>query len=207
MILHILYLKLELSHWTLNVWCDFCYVNKKKVQKMSDLIELKQVTREDAEILHKLQIEAFMPLYEKYQDDDTNPAKESLEKVTKKIVEGNSDFYFILFNGEKAGGVRVKWYKGKKVYENVNWISPIFIIPKFQNRGIASNVIKQLFDMYPNTIEWRLDTIKQEKGNCHLYEKCGFVRTGDEIVVNKNMTLIDYTKNCVEVRRFKEKDF
>ena len=36
-------------------------------------------------------------------------------------------------------------------------------------------MIEQLFGIYPNTIEWRLDTIKQETGNCHLYEKYGFV--------------------------------
>ena len=173
---------------------------------MNDLIELKLITREDAECLHKLQIEAFMPLYEKYQDDATSPAKESLETLTKKIVEDNSDFYFILFNGEKAGAVRVKWHNGGKVYENVNWISPIFIVSRFQNKGIASNVIKQLFTIYPNIIEWRLDTIKQEEKNCYLYEKCGFVRTGDETVVNENMTLVDYVKSCIEVRRFKKED-
>ena len=182
------------------------YVYKKEVQKMNDLIELKLITREDAECLHKLQIEAFMPLYEKYQDDATSPAKESLETITKKIVDDNSDFYFILFNGEKAGAVRVKWHKGQKVHKNVNWISPIFVIPKFQNKGIASNVIKQLFDIYPNTIEWWLSTIKQEEKNCHLYEKCGFVRTGDEIVVNENMTLVFYVKSYIEVRRFKKED-
>lgn len=55
-------------------------------------------------------------------------------------------------------------------------------------------MIEQLFDTYPDTIEWRLDTIKQEKGNCHLYEKCDFVRTGEEIVVNKKMTLVKYVK-------------
>lgn len=182
------------------------YVYKKEVQKMSDLIELKLITREDAECLHKLQIEAFMPLYEKYQDDATSPAKESLETITKKIVDDNSDFYFILFNGKKAGAVRVKWHKGQKVHKNVNWISPIFVIPKLQNKGVASNVIKQLFDIYPNTIEWWLSTIKQEEKNCHLYEKCGFVRTGDEIVVNENMTLLFYVKSYIEVRRFKEED-
>ena len=147
-----------------------------------------------------------MPLYEKYQDDATSPAKESLETITKKIVDDNSDFYFILFNGEKAGAVRVRWHKGQKVHKNVNWISPIFVIPKFQNKGIASNVIKQLFDIYPNTIEWWLSTIKQEEKNCHLYEKCEFVRTGDEIVVNENMTLVFYVKSYIEVRRFKEED-
>ena len=173
---------------------------------MSELIELKLVTEGEAESLHRLQVEAFMPLYEKYQDDDTSPAKESLERVTEKIIEDNSDFYFIVFHGEKVGGVRVRWYQGKMIYENVNWISPIFIIPKFQNKGIASKVIEQLFGIYPNTIEWRLDTIKQETGNCHLYEKCGFVRDGEDIVVNEKMTLVGYVKNCINVRRFEEED-
>ena len=75
---------------------------------MRDLIELKLATEEEAESLHRLQVEAFMPLYEKYQDDDTSPAKESIERVTEKIIEKNSDFYFILFHKEKVGGVRVR---------------------------------------------------------------------------------------------------
>lgn len=178
----------------------------EEVHGMRELIELKLVTEVEAECLHRLQLEAFMPLYEKYQDDETSPAKESLERVTEKIMEVNSDFYFIMFNGDKIGGVRVRWYQGKTVYENVNWISPIFIIPKYQNKGIASKVIEQLFAIYPNTIEWRLDTIKQETGNCHLYEKCGFVRIDDDIVINEKMTLVNYVKNCINVRRFKKKD-
>lgn len=173
---------------------------------MIDFIELKLVTEEDAECLYRLQVEDFMPLHEKYQDDETSPAKESLEKVTGKIVEEHSDFYFIEFHGEKVGGVRVRWHQGKKVFKNVNWISPIFIIPKYQNKGIASRAIEKLFELYPDTIEWRLDTIKQEAGNCHLYEKCGFVKVGKEKIVNKKMTLVDYVRNCTNVRRFEEKD-
>ena len=88
------------------------------------------------------------------------------------------------------------------MHENVNWISPIFHNSQISNKGIASTVIEQLFGFYPNTIEWRLDTIKQETGNCHLYEKCGFVRVGEDIVVNEKMTLVGYVKNCINVRRF-----
>lgn len=165
---------------------------------MGDLIQLKPAAEEEAECLHKLQIEAFTPLYEKYQDDDTSPAKESLEKVTAKIAEQNSDFYFIIYQGEKVGGVRVRWHQGNKVYQDVKWISPIFIIPEQQNKGIAGRVIESLFNIYPDTVEWRLDTIKQEAGNCHLYEKCGFVRAGGETTVNGTMTLVNYVKNCTE---------
>ena len=62
---------------------------------MNDSIELKLVTEDEAECLHRLQVEAFMPLYEKYQDDDTSPAKESLKRVTEKIIEENSDFHCV----------------------------------------------------------------------------------------------------------------
>ena len=160
---------------------------------MNDVIELELITSGEAEGLRKLQVEAFIALYEKYRDDITSPAKESLEKITQKIIEDNSDFYFILFNGKRVGGVRVKWHNGR----NVKWISPIFVIPQFQNKGIASAVIERLFEMYSSdTIEWRLDTIKQEEKNCYLYEKCGFVRVDNETVINEKMTLVEYTKIC-----------
>ena len=160
---------------------------------MNDVIELELITSGEAECLHKMQVEAFIALYEKYRDDITSPAKESLEKITQKIVEDNSDFYFILFNGKRVGGARVKWHNGR----NVKWISPIFVIPQFQNKGIASAVIEQFFEMYSSdTIEWRLDTIKQEEKNCYLYEKCGFVRVDNETVINEKMTLVEYTKIC-----------
>lgn len=160
---------------------------------MNDVIELELITSGEAEGLRKLQVEAFIALYEKYRDDITSPAKESLEKITQKIIEDNSDFYFILFNGKRVGGVRVKWHNGR----NVKWISPIFVIPRFQNKGIASAVIERLFEVYSSdTIEWRLDTIKQEEKNCYLYEKCRFVRVGNETVINEKMTLVEYTKTC-----------
>ena len=141
---------------------------------MNDLIKLKLVTEDEAECLHRLQVEAFMPLYEKYQDDDTSPAKESLKKVTEKIIDTNSDYYFVVFHGEKVGGVRVSRHKGEKVYKDVNWISPIFIIPEFQNKGIASTVIEQLFDIYPDTIEWRLFL----RGAFRVDAKSGFCGSG-----------------------------
>ncbi len=161
---------------------------------MRDVIELSLATKEEALVLHRLQVEAFLPLYEKYHDDETSPAKENLQRITDKITEDNSDFYFIEYNSEKVGGVRVRYHQGEKVLENVNWISPVFIIPEFQNKGIATCVIEKLFKLYPDAEEWRLDTIKQEPGNCHLYEKCGFVKSGEDIIVNENMTLVKYVK-------------
>lgn len=106
-----------------------------------------------------------------------------LEEVQRK----NTQYYLIEFQGEKLGGVRVR-NKVNKVFN----MGPIFIKTTCQNKGIGYTVLQKLFGMYPQATEWELTTILQEKRNCHLYEKCGFVRVGDERQVNDRMTLIDY---------------
>lgn len=132
--------------------------------------------------------------------------------LISEVVEGGeitdrtkSDFYIIEYENEPVGGIRVRNHNGGNIMEGVRWISPIFVIPSFQGKGIAQKVIDKVFNMYPDTLTWRLDTIKQEPGNCHLYEKCGFVRYGDEDVINGKMTLVKYEKSCVRVRRITDK--
>ena len=78
--------------------------------------------------------------------------------------------------------------------ESCFYISPIFILPKYQGQGIGYVAIQKAFEMYPDIKVRKLDTILQEKGNCHLYEKCGFQRIGEEQVINEKMTLINYEK-------------
>lgn len=163
---------------------------------MQSKINLVRATKKDVKMLHRLQVEAFLPLYEKYHDDDTNPAKEPEDKLRKKLEDINGDFYIIYNEDMPVGGVRVNFKKGNNdvVTGNVKWISPLFIIPEYQNRGIAQEALKQIFELYSDTISWRLYTIKQEAGNCHLYEKCGFVRVGEEKNINDKMALIKYEK-------------
>lgn len=156
---------------------------------MREDIKLVLATRDDAELIHQMKYEAFLPLYEKYHDDETSPVKETLEKVIMKLEQETTDYYLIRYQGENVGAVRVC-----ERQENVFYISPIFILPAYQNRGIAHTVIQLLFEKYRRAVTWRLDTILQEKGNCHLYEKCGFVRVGEEKKVNEKMTLIDYER-------------
>lgn len=173
---------------------------------MQEVIKLVKATGEDTKLLYGLQVRSFMPLYEKYHDDDTSPAKESEERLFHKIEDANSDFYLVYMEKKPVGGVRVSHHHGKTAVENVEWISPIFIIPEYQNRGIAQLVIRRLFELYPKTITWRLGTIKQEQRNCHLYEKLGFQKVGTEQIVNDKMTLIVYEKTCVSPRRFRRED-
>lgn len=40
-----------------------------------------------------------------------------------------------------------------------------------------------------------VDTILQEAGNCYLYEKMGYHRSGRQTEVNEKMTIVGYEKD------------
>lgn len=44
-------------------------------------ITLKPALLEEAALIHEMKYRAFLPLYETYQDHNTNPAMETLEKT------------------------------------------------------------------------------------------------------------------------------
>ena len=152
-------------------------------------IKLSKADRSDCRQIHEIQIKTFQPLLEKYQDYDTNPASESLEKIEYKFNQDSTDYHFLMADDVKIGVVRVV-----KLSENIHRISPIFILPEFQNNGYAQMALAEVESLYPNIREWHLDTIKQEKKLCYLYEKCGYVATGKEEDIKDGMTIAYYCK-------------
>ena len=152
-------------------------------------ISLTKSSSKDAEIIHTMQIKSFMPLLEKYQDYETSPVNEPIEKIIDKINQSFTDYYIIKSDSLDVGGVRIV-KKNDKRYR----VSPIFILPKYQGKGIAQKVFQILEEMYSDANEWELDTILQEQGNCHLYEKVGYKQTGEMKVINDRLTLVFYKK-------------
>ena len=140
-------------------------------------------------MIHEMQVKAFMPLLEKYQDYDTNPANESLEKIITKFNQSFTDYYLIKHFDVIIGGIRVV-KKGNKTFR----VSPIFILPEHQGKGLAQEVFTQIEQIYNDAKSWELDTILQEAGNCYLYEKLGYKRTGETKIINDEMTIVFYKK-------------
>ena len=162
------------------------------VTEMMNRVKLEEVREDEIQQLYDMQIKSFMPLYEKYHDE-MSPANEPIEKVRAKALSENRKYYFIVKDGARMGAINV----GRKLHdpeESCFYISPLFVLPKYQNQGIGYVAIQKAFALYPEVRVWKLDTILQESGNCHLYEKCGFVRVGEEHVINEKMTLVDYEK-------------
>ena len=155
-------------------------------------IKLREVTEEEIPELYNMQVKSFMPLYEKYHDDGS-PAIEPIERVKRRFAVENRKYYFIMKDGARVGAINIGHNDPNE--KKVAFISPLFVLPEFQNRGIGYVAIQKAFETLPEVTTWKLDTILQEPANCHLYEKCGFVRVGEEKVINENMTLIDYELN------------
>lgn len=153
-------------------------------------VSLRQATIEDAEIIWKMQVEAFTDLLEKYQDYDISPATESFEKIKGKFEQLWTTYYFIM-NGEiKVGAVCVI----KKDDGSRKRISPIWIMKEFRNMGYAQQAFEELEKIY-GADGWCLDTILQEEGNIHLYEKIGYHQTGKVESINERMDIIFFEKN------------
>ncbi|MCR4961891.1 MAG: GNAT family N-acetyltransferase [Lachnospiraceae bacterium] len=161
------------------------------VTEMMNRVKLEEVKDDEIGQLYSLQIDSFMPLYEKYHDEGS-PAIEPIEKVIARTKQQNRRYYFIVKDGARVGAVNLgyKTADGPSTY----YISPLFIHPKYQNQGIGHVAILKSFELHPEAKVWKLSTIKEEPGNCHLYEKFGFVRVGEEQKVNDAMTLIDYER-------------
>ena len=144
----------------------------------------------DCEKIWSLQIEAFTDLLAKYQDYETSPGNEPKENIQAKLLDEFTFFYFIYFEDEIAGAVRVVDRKNG----DRKRVAPIFIMKKFRNRGLAQKTFKEI-EKFHGSDNWMLDTILQEEGNCYLYEKLGYQRTGKIENINERMDIVYYEKN------------
>ena len=151
-------------------------------------VTLSRATLADAQELWQMQKEAFQSLLDKYQDFDLSPACEPLEKVIMRLEQPISAMYFILADGVKVGALRVR-----TLDDGFKKLGPIWVMPSQRNQGIAQQAIRLAEDIY-GADYWILDTILQEPGNCHLYEKLGYRRTGELRPVNDKLTLVFYEK-------------
>lgn len=165
-------------------------VNLADGKKADMEISLKKAVLNDSTEIHKMQLTCFKPLLEKYRDFDTNPGNEPVERVMARIQQEYTDYYLIKMGESSIGGIRiVKLENGRKCR-----ISPIFVLPAYQNKGVAQSVLRKIEEMYNPQNGWELETILEEEGNCHLYEKVGYKKFGEHKKINERMTLVSYRK-------------
>ena len=144
---------------------------------------------EDCEEIQKFQQESFAQLLEKYQDFDISPATEKLEIIQYKLNEPTTTYYFILNENVKIGVIRLV-----SIDETTMRISPMMILPQYQNKGYAQKAMLKIEELYSDIKCWQLDTIKQEDKLCYFYEKVGYRKTGKEEEIKQGMDIVYYQK-------------
>lgn len=153
-------------------------------------LKLIRASLTDAKLIWSMQIKAFAHLLSEYQDYDMNPGNEPIEKVIGRLEQASTYYYLIQMDGEYAGAVRVVDRKDSATRKR---ISPLFVLPQYWNKGIAQWAMREVERIHGGE-RWELDTILQERGNCHLYEKMGYQATGKIKAINERMSLIFYEK-------------
>lgn len=149
------------------------------------MIELVEIKNSELLKAYRFHFEGFVNTFIKYRDK-TNPIFMPFGKLKKYYNNPDLSMYWIIFDDVKVGQI---WIASNN--EKVK-LARLFVLKKYQNKGIAQTAIKIAEKIYSDRQYWCLDTIKEEKNNCHLYEKLGYKATGEEHIVNKRMTIINY---------------
>lgn len=95
-------------------------------------VTLRKAELADAEQLWKLQIEGFAELLERYQDFDTNPAAEPLEKTIMRLQQPWRHFYFVMEGNTPVGAISVR-----VLDEGWKKLGPLWVQPAWRGKGIA----------------------------------------------------------------------
>ena len=161
------------------------------------MITLRKAKAEDIEKIWKMQIEAFRALLEKYQDYDLSPAAEGIDKIRARYEQPWTTYFFIEADGIDVGAIRIV----DKKDGSRKRISPLWIMEEYRGKGYAQEAISAVEELISAVEElygadhWELDTILQEKGNLHLYEKMGYHQTGRVEHINDRMDIVYYEKD------------
>ena len=153
-------------------------------------VKLVPVEKEDLETVWKMQLDAFSGLLAKYQDYDMSPGAEKLEKIEARFNQPWTTYYFIVAENKNVGVIRII----DKKDGSRKRISPIWIMEEFRGKGYAQKAILEAEKIH-GVENWSLDTILQENGNCHLYEKMGYHQTGKVEHINEKMDIVFYEKD------------
>jgi len=130
---------------------------------------LRSITENDYDFIYQVKKDA----YKKYVEINFGNWDEELQKeYFNSFIETYKEGAFIITIGEKDVG----FYNGC-ITDNEYEIGNICIIPEYQNRGIGTNILKDVLSNNANK-EIRIQYFKQNPVG-RLYERLGFKLVGE----------------------------
>lgn len=146
-------------------------------------MKLIKATLNDIKSLQEICIEAYSKSFKDhwikngfdlYIDNQFNETK-----LTEDITNPNTDYYFISFESNNVGFLKIK-YSINNTLNNDSELVKIYILPECKGKGIGklalNQIINKLCSIGKKTLI--LDVIDTNTNSIFFYEKMGFKKTG-----------------------------
>lgn len=149
--------------------------------KVSENLFLKRITSNDAETLFKLMKEVYPAAYHHFWEDSGDwYVKSQYNKVNvlKELAQPNSDYYFIIFDDEIIGNLRIIWNEKLAGLQHDNQVKlhRIYLHQKTQGKGLGKKIFNWLAEkaiQKEYKIIW-LDVMDEKQQAFEVYKKLGF---------------------------------
>jgi ribosomal protein S18 acetylase RimI-like enzyme len=148
--------------------------------------EFARASEEDADDLIAVQNAAFAEDLQKYGEC---PAYVYDREVMLENIK-STIFYKAMADGVIVGSIEIR-----KRSETHYFLRVLSVHPDYHNLGIGSKALQFMFNEHPEASTWSLVTPKDNKRNCHVYEKAGF-RCVEDRVHSDVLTLACYKKEA-----------
>ncbi|CAL2080741.1 GNAT family N-acetyltransferase [Tenacibaculum sp. 190524A02b] len=144
-------------------------------------IALKKITNQDCEVLYTVMKEVYPLAYKHFWKDEGVwylESQYSKKNIEKELLEDNATYYFILFNGEKIGNLRILWNKQLSGLEDKKTLKlhRIYLHSKVQGQGVGKAVLKWLEKealRKQYELIW-LDVMNEQPQAFNFYKKLGY---------------------------------
>lgn len=149
-------------------------------------INIKICTLEDLHILQEISYETFNETFkDQNSPENMNAYLErafNLEQLKIELSNESSQFYFVYFNHEVAGYLKINTNdaQSEEMGDESLEIERIYVKTKFQKHGLGKNLLNKAIEMAMegNKKKIWLGVWEKNENAIAFYKKMGFVQTG-----------------------------
>ena len=153
------------------------------------MLTIRKSNEDEKSALKKTLLESFVQAsLEDYGNKTNLPPGVADGSQIDKIGE-DKIIFSLLWDKQIVGGIIIELKESKE-----NYLQTLWVIPKYQNKGIGKDAINFLEKKYPDTKAWVLETPSLATRNRHFYEKLGYKKIGEVKFDNHPVVLINYKK-------------
>ena len=161
-------------------------IDYRRSEKTKMAICIKKCTLEDLPILQTISYETFNDTF-KYQNSPENmdaymERAFNLKQLEKELANSSSQFFFVYFNNEVAGYLKVNTdgAQSEEMGDESLEIERIYIKNKFQKHGLGKHLLSKAMElaMEHNKQKIWLGVWEKNENAIAFYKKMGFVQTG-----------------------------